>query len=362
MQQAVSVPAIGSYRLGPQGYPCLARSQQLYQRIQPPPASASIGTKIEACQNCVDGDATTKTGASSLPVSAAAAPTESQEVVGTARLKTRGTLEEAAEFAALKAISARREAQMQQLEAELRRKDAAVKARDEHIAVLKRRCEELERHACRASPLETLLGFEAVQLTGDGPGQLGVEMETRTPRRLHGLAREDTAVRKIKVFHDTVEDEKCLPGYSRLLSTPSTTCSIACSDLEEELVPALSGSAAPGGTADVIDAKLQEYFARFPGFKLHVQQLKPGSYYFGEPVCQAVSVQLTRGGKAVLKVHGKFRSLDSFLDEVRGASRAACSLSPRSSFSSARCREDFGRSSSACRVGAAQRANSGARK
>merc|ERR1712032_1126179 len=98
------------------------------------------------------------------------------------------------------------------------------------------------------------------------------------------------------------------------------------------------------------------YFARVPEFKLPVERLKSGAYYLGEPVCQAVSVQLTRGGKAVMKVCGKSRSLESFLDEVRGASRVASSLSPRRSLAPARRSEDSRRSSSACRVGATQRA------
>jgi hypothetical protein len=200
----------------------------------------------------------------SAPVRAVAAPTEPQEFVGTARLKTRDIFEEAAEFAALKAISARRDAQMQQMEAELRRKGAAVKARDEQIAALKRCCEELQRRA-RCASLSA----------DDGLGQLGAEVELRTPRPLRGLAREDTGVRQRKVIHEATGDEKCLPGYSRLVSTPSTSCSIARSDLEEELVTSLCGSAAQEGT-DKVDAKFHEYFARFPDFKLLVKRLKPG--------------------------------------------------------------------------------------
>jgi len=355
MQPAAPLQVRGSCRSGLHGYPCISRSQQIYPLIQPPCVSASTGAGNETCKHGVAGGATARTGTLSVPVRAVAVATESQETVGTARLMTRSILEDAAELAALKAVAARRDARMQQLEAELRRKDAAVKARDEQIAVLKRRCEELQRLARCASPSETECvqpRVETVKLADDGPDEL------RTPRPLQGLAREDTGVRKDKVIRETARSETCLPGYSRLLSPPSTSHSIAWSDVEEELVPMFCGSAAQGATADEIDAKVHQYFARFPDFKLQVQRLKPGSYYIGEPVCEAVTVRLTRGGKAVLKVCGKFRSLDKFLDEVRGVSRAASSLSPRSCLATARLREDSRRSCSACRVRASQRASS----
>jgi len=339
VQSAVPLQVSGSCPLGFHGYPRMSSSRQLYPIILPPWASASRKAGSATCINSVDG---ARTGTSSAPVRIVSVPTQPQEIVGTARLKTRDIFEEAADFATLKAISARRDSQMQQMEAELRRKDAAVKARDEQIAELKRCCEELHRRAGGASPL-----------ADDGPDQLGAEMELRTPRPVQWLAREDVGVQQGKVVRETTGED--LPGYSCLVLPPTTSFSVAQSDLEEELVPSLCGSVAQGGTADKVNAKVHDYFARFPDFKLPVERLKPGSYYFGEPVRQTVSVQLTRGGKAVLKVCGKFRSLDSFLDEVRGASRVASSLSPRSSLASARRSGDSRRSSSVCRARASQR-------
>jgi len=256
---------------------------------------------------------------------------------------------------------------MQQLEAELRRKDAAVKARDKEIAVLKRHCKELQHRVHCTCPFETEPSppcLEAVKLADDRPDQLEAEMELRTPRTLPGLARGDIDGLQWKVVRETTRDEKYLSGYSRLLSPPFTGCRFAWSDLQEELVPVAQGS-----KADEVDMKVRDYFARFPDFRLLCLQLKPGSYYLGEPVRQVVSVQLTPGGKAVLKVCGKSRSLYSFLDEVRGAARAASSLSPRrslasahrsvsprSSLASAHRSEDSRRSSSPCRAGASLRA------
>lgn len=286
------------------------------------------------------GAASARNSLRPVPVWAVAVPVKPQEVVG--HVKTHGMPEqtaEAAEFVALKAISARREAQMQELEAELRRKDSALNARDEEIAMLKRRCEELQHHVCCAIPLESAasLGLEVVKLADDGPdSRLGARAFSRT---WCGLSREDIGVPQQKAAPGTSKDETCLPGYSCLVSQPSTSRSIAWSDLEEELVPQ-TAQADGRGTADGVDAKIREYFARFPDFKLPVVRrydvTRPGSYYFGEPVCQSASVQLTRSGRAVLKVRGKFRSLESFFDEVRGATRATSSVTPRSSLASAR--------------------------
>jgi len=345
VQPAAPLQAFGCH-LGVHGYPRIPSSQQLFSVILPPWSPASTGAGSETYRSVASGAADARNGTSSVPLRAVAVPADPQEVVGTARLKTRDSLEEAAEIAALKAISARRDAQMQQLEAELRRKDAAVKARDEQIALLRWRCEELQRRARCSGPFETERVqpcLEVVNLADDGPGQAAAEMKPpRTPRPLHGLSREDTGV-----------PETCLPGHSRLVSPPSTSCSIAWSELEDE---PLCGSVAQAGTADAVDVKVREYLARFPDFGMPVERLKPGSYYLGAPVCEAVSVQLTRGGKAVLKVCGKFRGLDSFLDEVRGASRPASSLSP---LASARRGEDhLRRSSSVGRAGASQRARS----
>jgi len=223
---------------------------------------------------------------------------------------------------------------MQQMEAELRRKDDAVKARDEQITKLKRCCEELQRCAPGASPLAT-----------GGPDRLGAEMVFRIPRPLHRRAHGDTGVRRSKVVRDISGNH--LPRFSGTVSAACSSFSVVQSDLEEEPVQSLI-SAAQGETANKVDAKVHEYFARFPDFKMPVERLKPCSYYFGEPVHQAVSVQLTRRGKAVLKVCGKFRSLDSFLDAVRGTSQAAYSLSPGNHLASVR-RSEY------CRAGSLQR-------
>jgi len=333
-QPVVPLQVSGNCRLGLHGYPYSASSQQIYPVVLPPPwPSASTRAGSETSINDVDGS---RKGASPAPVRIVSVPpTEPQEVVGTARLKTRDIFEEAAEFATLKAISARRDAEMQQMEAELRRKDDAVKARDEQITKLKRCCEELQRRAQGASPLAT-----------EGPHRLDAEMIFRTPRPLHGRARGDTGVRRSKVVRDISGNH--LPRFSGTVSAACSSFSVVQSDLEEEPVQTLYGSAAQGETEDEVDAKVHEYFARFPDFKLPVERLKPGSYYFGEPVHQAVSVQLTRRGKAVLKVCGKFRSLDSFLDAVRGTSQAAYSLSPGNHLASVR-RSEY------CRAGSLQR-------
>jgi len=315
----------------------------------PPWPSASVRAGRETFINDVDGS---RTGTLSAPVRIVSVPpAEPPEIAGTARLKTRDICEEAADFATLKAISARRDARMQQMEAELRRKDAAVKAKDEQITELKRCCEELQRRAPGAG-----------SLVDEESDQAGADMVSRTPRQLHGLAREDTGVRRSKAVRETTGND--LPRFSRVVPPLSGSFSVAQSDLEEESVQTLCGSAAGGDTADKVDAKLHEYFARFPDFKLPVERLKPSLYYFGEPVRQAVNVQLTRGGKVVLKICGKFRSLDSFLDEVRGTSRAASSMSPRSRLvpvrrsddSTLRRGEDSRRSRSACRAATSQRA------
>lgn len=244
-QLAAPLQALGSCSLGFHGYPCISRNQQQHPVVLPPWATASTWAGSEVCKNSVGGVATaarrsTLSAPVRDPIRAVSVPTEPQEIVGAARLKTRGILEVAAELAVLKATLAKRDARMQQVEVELQRKDAAVKARDEQIAVLTRCCEELHSRArCGCDcPFETESVqpcLEAVKLADDGPDQLGAEMEAQTPRTFRGPAREDAGVWHCKVDRETVGDEKCLPGYSHFVSPSlSPRSSLASSRRSED--------------------------------------------------------------------------------------------------------------------------------
>jgi len=276
---AVAAQSAATFQtLGFRGYPRVASSQQIYPVIQPPRASASRRAGSETCTSA-DRVAAARSGTSSVPLGAPALPAGTEQAHGAARLSTRGILKEAAELAALKVVSARRDARIQHLEAELRQKDAAIKARDEEITRLKRRCEELQRRSQCASPFNIT---HPQPSSDDRLDQVGSELELQTPRPLLALRQSKAALK-------TTGDEKCLPGYSRWVSSPPTKSSIAWSDLEEEIVLASCDSAAQRGTAD----------------------------------------ELTPGGNSALKVCGTPQRVGSVLGEGRATSPAASNLSPR---------------------------------